>query len=109
MATFLKTKVEKNIGTVPIDVLQTTASNRITLIGCNIANIIDDPVTVDMYVTDDTSVSAYFIKGITIPANSSLKVVTNGEKLVLGPSCGLRIVSNTDSSIDAIISYADII
>jgi hypothetical protein len=108
MATLLKTKVAKNIGTTPIDVLQSTETNRVTLIGCNLANIIDDPITVDLFVIDDTSTAAYYIKGIIIPANTSLKVITNGEKLILGPSCGFRVVSNTEASVDVIISYADI-
>jgi hypothetical protein len=108
MATALKTKVANNIGTSPIDILQTGPANRFTLIGCNLANTIDDPITIDIFVIDDTSTAAYYIKGIVLPANSSLKVITNGEKLILGPSCGFRIVSNTDASLDVVISYADI-
>ncbi len=108
MATTLKTKVAKNIGTSPIDVLQTGPTNRATLIGCNLANTIDDPITIDIFVVDDTSTAAYYIRGIVLPANNSLKVITNGEKLILGPSCGFRVVSNTEASLDVIISYADI-
>ena len=108
MATLLKTKVAKNIGTTPIDVLQSTETNRVTLIGCNLANIIDDPITVDIFVIDDTRTAAYYVKGIVIPANTSLKVITNGEKLILGPQCGFRVTSNTDASLDVVISYADI-
>lgn len=108
MATTLKTRVTNNIGTSPIDVLQTGPTNRATLIGCNLANIINDPITVDIFVVDDASTVGYFIRGIIIPANTSLKVITNGEKLILGPSCSFRVVSNTDASLDIIISYADI-
>ena len=107
MAITLKTKVTKNVGTIPVDVLQTIETNRMTLVGCNLANIIDDPITVDIFVVDDTSTAAYYIKGIIIPANTSLKVITNGEKLILGPRCSLRIGSNTDASLDVIISYAE--
>lgn len=108
MAITLKTQVTNNIGTVPIDVLQTDLTNRATLTGCNLANTIDDPITVDIFVVDDASTVGYFVKGIVIPANTSLKVITNGEKLILGPSCSFRVVSNTDASLDVIISYADI-
>lgn len=109
MSTFFRTKVVKNIGTVAVDALQTVDNNRFTIIGCNLANIIDDPVTVSVYVVDATSTAGYYIKGIIVPANSSLKVITNGEKLVLAEQCGLRIVSNSDASIDAVISYAEIV
>jgi len=108
MAITLKTQVTNNIGTSPIDVLQTGLTNRATLMGCNLANTVNDPITVDIFVVDDASTVGYFVKGIIIPANTSLKVITNGEKLVLGPSCSFRVVSNTESSLDIIISYADI-
>jgi hypothetical protein len=109
MATFFRTKVVKNIGTTAIDALQTVDNNRFTIIGCNLANLIDDPVTIDIFVVDSTSTAGYYVKGIILAPNSSLKVITNGEKLILSEQCGLRIVSDTDNSIDAIISYAEIV
>jgi hypothetical protein len=109
MATFFRTKVVKNIGTTAIDALQTVDNNRFTIIGCNLANLIDDPVTIDIFVVDSTSTAGYYVKGIVLAPNSSLKVITNGEKLILSEQCGLRIVSDIDNSIDAIISYAEIV
>lgn len=109
MATLFRTKVVKNIGTAPVDALQTVENNRFTVIGCNLANTIDDPVTIDLYIIDSTSTIGYYVKGLLVPANTSLKVVTNGEKLILAEQCGLRIVSNYDDSIDATISYAEIV
>jgi hypothetical protein len=109
MATFFRTKVVKNIGTTAVDALQTVDNNRFTIIGCNLANLIDDPVTIDIFVVDSTSTAGYYVKGIVLAPNSSLKVITNGEKLILSEQCGLRIVSDTDNSIDAIISYAEIV
>lgn len=109
MATFFRTKVVKGIGTTAVDAVQTVENNRFTIIGCNLANIIDDPVTVDIFVVDSSSTAGYYIKGIVVPANSSLKVITNGEKLILAEQCGLKILSDTDNSIDAVISYAEIV
>lgn len=109
MATFLRTKVVKNIGTTPVDVIQTVENNRFTLIGCNVANITEDNVTLDIYVLDETSTAAYYVKGIIIAPNNSLKVITNGEKLVLGQQCGLRMVADVDASLDVVISYAEIV
>lgn len=109
MATYLRTRVVKGIGTTPVDVVQTVQNNRFTVIGCNLANIIDDPITIDIYVVDSTSTVAYYVRGLVIPENTSVKVITNGEKLILAEQCGLRVVSNTADSVDAVISYAEIV
>lgn len=108
MATFFRTKIVKGVGTSPTDIIATNANSRFTILGCNLANIIEDNTTVDITVIDSTSTEAYYIKGIVVPANSSLKVVTNGEKLILAENCSLRIVCDVPNSIDAIISYAEI-
>jgi len=109
MATFFRTKVVKNIGTTPVDVLQTVENNRFTIIGCNLANVTDDPVTISVYVIDSTSVAGVYIYNLIINPNTSIKLITNGEKLILAEQCGLRIESDTDYSIDAVISYAEIV
>jgi len=109
MATYLRTRVVKNIGTTPADVIQTVGNNRFTVIGCNIANVIDNPVSIDIYVIDSSSTAAYYVRGLTIPANTSAKMITNGEKLILAEQCGLRIVSDTSDSIDVVVSYAEIV
>jgi hypothetical protein len=109
MATFIRTKVSKDIGTTDVDVLATASNNRFTVIGCNLANTTTDSVAVDIQVIDATDVAGYFIKQLLIPANTSAKIITNGEKLILAEDCTLRIVADTAASIDAIISYAEII
>ncbi len=109
MATFIRTKVSKDIGTTPIDVLETVSNNRFTLIGCNLANTTDIEVYIDIFVVDSNSIAGYYIKQLTVPPYNSVKVITNGEKLILAENCKLRIVSDTANSIDAVISYAEIL
>jgi hypothetical protein len=48
------------------------------------------------------------VKGLAIPPNTSVKVVTQGEKLILPENTGLRITSDTTDSVDATISYVEI-
>lgn len=109
MPTILKHTVNTSIGTTPIDVLQIPAGIRAVVIGCNLANITDyDTVKADVYVIDENSTQASYVKGLVIPPNTSVKVVTNGEKLVLPATAGLRIVSSSDDSIDSTISYVEI-
>ena len=60
-----------------------------------------------LIVGADTTVS-YYIKGLAIPPNTSVKLVTQGEKLILPENTELRIVSDTADSIDATVSYVEI-
>ena len=60
-----------------------------------------------LVVGADTTVS-YYVRGLTIPPNTSVKVVTQGEKLILPETTGLRLVSDTPDSIDATVSYVEI-
>lgn len=109
MATFFRTKVEKDIGTTPVDVLATSVGNRYTVIGCNLANTTDEDVIIDITITDEFSVTGYYIRQLVISPYTSAKVITNGEKLILAENTTLTLVSDTESSVDAIISYAEIV
>ena len=109
MASFFRTKVAKDIGTTPVNVLATSPANRFTLIGCNVANKIDEVVYIDITVTDALSVTGYYIKGLAIDPHTSAKIVTNGEKIILAENTTMTIVSDTANSIDLIASYAEIV
>jgi hypothetical protein len=109
MPTVFKHALTTNIGTTPVDALEIPLGVRATVIGCNIANITEyDTIVVDVFVFDDNQVQAAYAKGLIIPPNTSVKVVTQGEKLILPPAAGIKIVSDTESSIDATISYVEI-
>ena len=40
--------------------------------------------------------------------NTSVKLITQGEKLILPETSGIRIVSDTEDSIDTTISFVEI-
>jgi hypothetical protein len=109
MASYFRTKVAKDIGTTPVDVLETISNNRFTIIGCNLANTTDDNVLVDVLVIDANSIAVYYIKQLIISPYTSAKLITNGEKLILAEDCTLRVVADTAASIDLVASYAEII
>lgn len=109
MASFFRTKVAKDIGTTPVVVLETVGNNRFTVIGCNLANTTDEVIIVDILVEDALEVSVYYIKQLSVDPYTSVKVITNGEKLILAENCKVTITSDTDASIDAVISYAEIV
>lgn len=109
MPTVFKHAVNTSIGTTPVDVVQIPEGVRATVIGCNLANVTDyDTINVDVFVVDEFSTQAYYVKGLVIPPNSAVKVITQGEKLILPAASGLRIVSDTEDSMDSTISYVEI-
>ena len=109
MATLFKNKVEKNVGTVPIDIYETDASTRATVIGLSLTNLTQSFVYVDVLMQDDTSVTGYYLKEALLPANTSLRVVATGEKLIIAPSNKLQVRSSLDDSVDVIASIVEIV
>ena len=109
MPTQFKQAVNIDIGTTPTDILQIPAGLRATVIGFNIANVSDyDTVNVQVYVIDENSTQAYYVKNLIIPPNTTVKVVTQGEKLILPETAGIRIVSDVDESLHTTVSYVEI-
>jgi hypothetical protein len=109
MPTLFRHAVVTSVGITPVDVLQIQEGVRATVIGCNIANVTDyDTAVVNMYVVDENSTQATYVRGIIIPPNSTAKVITQGEKLILPATSGIRIESDTESSVDVTISYVEI-
>jgi hypothetical protein len=109
MPTSFKHAVKPTIGTTPEEVLTIPVGFRGTVIGCNLANITEyDTINVDVYVVTEDSTPAYYVRGLPISPNSAVKIITNGEKLILPQNTGLRIVSDTPDSVSAVVSYVEI-
>ena len=109
MPTLFRHAITTSVGTTPVDVLQIPEGVRATVIGCNIANVTDyDTVVVNMYVIDDNSTQATYMRGLVIAPNTSVKVITQGEKLILPATSGIRIETDTENSVDVTISYVEI-
>lgn len=109
MATFFRTAVIPNIGTTPVEVLSVAGGNRFTVVGCNFANTTDYSVIIDIKIVNSALVEAYYIKQLVIDPYTSAKVVTNGEKIILQESCKMVVTCDTANSVDAVISYAEIV
>jgi len=109
MPTLFRHAITTSVGVTPVDVLQIPEGVRATVIGCNIANVTDyDTVVVNMYVIDDNSTQATYVRGLVIAPNTSVKVITQGEKLILPATSGIRIETDTEDSVDVTISYVEI-
>jgi len=109
MAVNLRNKVIKNVGTVPQTIFTTGPTDKITVIGLSLTNLIQSFVYVDLLIQDDSSVTGFYLKETLVAANTSLRAVNQGEKLVLAPNNALIVVANTDDSIDVICSFAEIV
>jgi hypothetical protein len=109
MPTLFRHSVTTSVGTTPVDVLQIPLGVRATVIGCNIANVTDyDTVVANVYIIDENSTQATYVRGLVIAPNTSAKVITQGEKLILPATSGIRIETDTEDSVDVTISYVEI-
>lgn len=109
MATQFKQRLVKGIGTSGDDLVLMETGFRCTVIGLNLVNVTDGVVVTNIFlISDPDSTIGYYAKDVIIPPNTSLKVITQGEKLILSEHNGIRVFSNVDSSIDATISYVEI-
>lgn len=108
MATLFRNKVIKNVGTIPVEIAEIGPTSRATVIGLSLTNLTQSFLYVNVFVEDDTSVSGYYLKETLLPANTSLRVVNQGEKLILAANNKLLVSSNIDDSIDVIMSYVEI-
>jgi hypothetical protein len=109
MAVNLRNKVIKDVGTVPQTVLITGPTDKVTVIGLSVTNLLQSFVYVDLLIKDDSSITGFYLKETLVAANTSLRAVNQGEKLVLAPNNELIIVANTDDSLDVICSFAEIV
>lgn len=109
MATLFKNKVIKTVGTIPVDVYETDASTRATVIGMSLTNLTTSFVYVDVLIQDDTSNTGYYLKDTLLPANTSLRVVNQGEKLIVAPSNKVQVRASIDDAVDVVLSFVEIV
>jgi hypothetical protein len=109
MANFFKNAVIKNVGKEPILALETDGSTKTTVLGISFTNLTSSNVFCNVLLHDDTSVEGYYIKDTLLPPNTSLRAMLGGEKLIIAPNNQLYVSTDTDDSVDAVISYVEIV
>jgi len=85
-----------------------TADSYDTVVGISVANITSSSVTASVYINDSTN-DIYLVKDVVIPAGSSLQVLDGGAKFVVQSGDELKVISDTDSSLDVWVSTVDAI
>lgn len=89
-----------NVGTTPVTTYTTPASTVGIIIGLNLANTTASQIAVDVQVA-----GVFLIKGVPIPANSSISVLDG--KLILEAADEVVVTSNTATSCDVILSVLE--
>ena len=109
MATTFKNVLTSGLGETPTTVLTTGSTVKTTLVGLSLTNTTSNIVMASIQLQDTiANTSAYYVQNIVIPPNTSARVINGGERLVLGSSTNIVINSNTNSSIDLVLSYVEI-
>ena len=80
---------------------------RATIVGLSLTNLTDSFVYVTVLVDDDTSVQGHYMKDVLVPANTSLRAVNGGEKLIQHPN-KLSVKASVSDSVDVLLSYVEI-
>ena len=88
-----------------------TADSDDAIVGLRFANILTTTDTLDVFITDagDSNNSRYLIKGVSVPATSSIEIVQGGSKIVLNSGDVVRALCGTANGVHAWISRVDAI
>ena len=109
MANTFKNAQSIGVGTSEVSVYTAPSSTTTTIVGLSCANTTStSPIKVGIRVFDNSaSTHAYVVKNAEIFEGGSLVAVGGDQKLVLETSDILKVVSDTSSSVDVIVSYME--
>jgi hypothetical protein len=96
-------------GTITPCMAVSNAAATTTIIGLSLTNTTLSIIQASVQLQDTVAgTQAYFVQNITIPANTSVRLVNGGERLVVGPSTNILLWSNIGSSLDVVMSWVEI-
>jgi hypothetical protein len=104
MAQNFRRYINRNIGTSAVTIF--TSDSYDTIVGINVANTTGSSVNASVYITN-SALDYYLIKTAPIPSGSSLQVLDGGAKFVVQSGDALKIISDTASSLDTVVSTVD--
>jgi hypothetical protein len=104
MAQNFRRYLNRNTGTSAVTIF--TSDSYDTIVGINVANTTGSSVNASVYITNST-LDYYLIKTAPIPSGSSLQVLDGGAKFVVQSGDALKIISDTASSLDTVVSTVD--
>ena len=106
MANYFKSFTDTSIGTTAATIYTVPASSVAVIIGCNLANLTGDQVNASVIVEKVSQDNVYIVRNIPIPNGSAFEF-NAGNKIVLETGDLIKVISDTASSIDAIVSILE--
>lgn len=111
MANAFKVRTSRAVGTgaaTTIGSYSVGVSTIATVIGCTIANITANTISVSAYHHDGGANATAIVKDATLVAGGTLVVIGGDQKLVLEAGHSIRANSSAASSIDVTMSFLEI-
>jgi len=106
MANIFKSFTDTGVGTSEATVYTVPSATVSVVIGLNVANITGNQINVDLKVDKATGDDVFLVKNIPIPNGASFEF-NAGNKFVLQTGDAIKIVSDTASSVDVIVSVLE--
>tara|TARA_E500000318_G_scaffold5535_1_gene5636 strand:+ start:505 stop:849 length:345 start_codon:yes stop_codon:yes gene_type:complete len=113
MANSFLSETDTAVGTSAASIYTCPSSTETTIIGLSVANIVTSQILIDVILdasgrTSGAEDSVFLVKDAPIPVGSSIVVVGGDQKVVMEPGDVLKVVSDTASSADVVMSHLDI-
>ena len=109
MAQNFRNSITRNTGVTPVAILpEALVDSYDAVVGIRLVNVASASITVDVYITRSAT-NYYLIKSAPIGVGQSLELIDGGSKVVLHDNDKIMAVSNTATSLDAVVSYVDAI
>jgi hypothetical protein len=109
MAQNFRNSITRNTGATPVDILpEALVDSYDAVVGIRLVNVASSSITVDVYIVRSAT-NYYLIKSAPISVGQSLELIDGGSKVVLHNNDKIMAVSDTATSLDAVVSYVDAI
>ena len=109
MAQNFRNSITRNTGTSPVDILpEALVDSYDAVVGIRLTNTTVASINVDVYIVRSAT-NYYLIKTTPIVPGGSLELIDGGSKIVLHDNDKIVGVSDTATSLDAVVSYIDAI
>ena len=109
MANTFKNDTLRASGTTLASVGSAVASStQTTIIGMTVANIVSSVISVGVKLVDNSANETWLVKDAPIPTGGALVVVGGDQKVVMETGDIIKVISNTASSMDVVMSYLEI-
>ena len=95
------------IGTSATDILA-QADTYDTIVGIRLVNVAGSAINATCQIVNGSDTTE-LIKNVPIPAGSSLELIDGGAKIIVKSGDKVQAISDTASSLKAVVSYIDAI